>query len=311
MDFQSINDHLHEALSRVNEFEHGDWVLRCVEFHLGKRAFQAGDKYPWHVHNELQIEWPVSGCFQFTCKGTKPVMLRLGSAYAIPPETSHRWSCISGGLMFGITLTVRTRLNASFHSKPARISPSLFTNPQLKSYAKMLMAEFDSNLVSNLSDRLVCWIYLVVTSALAQCLPTHPAAGSQPELKRSQRIVGKLMRYIDANMASPLSLDRFSKQVDLSPRHINRLFVEVTGSSAHNYVMQRRLEVARDKLTLVETSSVKEICYTTGFTSPAHFSSSFKKKFGISPSAFRANSGANILPTNTLDQARKELPTRS
>jgi AraC-like DNA-binding protein len=134
-------------------------------------------------------------------------------------------------------------------------------------------------------------MYLIITKILGDFtapLPGGPAVESttEPSLRR-ERVVSKIIRYIDANIEGDLAMERIESVAVLSARQIHRLFKEVTGESCHDYIMDRRLEIARSKLQTDPTLSIKEVAYASGFASAAHFSAKFKIHFGVTPSEYR------------------------
>lgn len=88
------------------------------------------------------------------------------------------------------------------------------------------------------------------------------------------------------HLADPLTLDQLANLANVSPRQLNRLFQEKLDKSTMNFYRDIRLEKSRNLLTH-STISITEIALTTGFSSSAHFSSSFTKKFGRAPSLMR------------------------
>jgi AraC-like DNA-binding protein len=76
------------------------------------------------------------------------------------------------------------------------------------------------------------------------------------------------------------------KMTGYHENHINRLMVRHTGSSLHSYLQSYRIERAID---LLEGTAlpINEICSLVGFQDFTHFSKTFKKKTGYTPSGFR------------------------
>lgn len=89
------------------------------------------------------------------------------------------------------------------------------------------------------------------------------------------------------HLADPLTLDQLANLANVSPRQLNRLFQEKLDKSTMNFYRDIRLEKAQNLLAH-STISITEIALTTGFSSSAHFSSSFTKKFGQAPSLMRS-----------------------
>lgn len=290
---QDIDDTLHEALAYLGDFTHGPWCMRCVEFHLGKSPFSLGESFGWHLHKELQIEIPLSGEFKFSVRKSKTFTIRPGNAMILPPDALHRWECTRPGTMLGILLTAAPDANSIVRPLATSIKPAAEKPPFLPRLLETFQDEFRFTINSRefLLKRLASWMYLIVTQIMDSCLQPPSLSDDKEKVplhaSRRQRVVSKMIRYIDANIGGDLSMGNFEKAIGLGSRQIHRLFSEVTGLSCHRYIMNRRLEVARAKLLGNPNASIKGVAYACGFASPAHFSTKFKSAFGISPNEVR------------------------
>ena len=94
--------------------------------------------------------------------------------------------------------------------------------------------------------------------------------------------------FIHDNFTEAISLGRIADHANMSPFHFNRIFKLIKGISPYQYLSQCRLQYSA--LLLRDSSlSVSEICFSTGFSSPEHYATIFRKSFGISPSSYRKN----------------------
>lgn len=87
--------------------------------------------------------------------------------------------------------------------------------------------------------------------------------------------------WIDAHLADPtLSAERVADAIGVSPRHLSRVFA-AQGTSVPQFILGRRLDAARATLQgpAARTESVSEVARRWGFTSPAHFSTAFRRRF--------------------------------
>ena len=94
--------------------------------------------------------------------------------------------------------------------------------------------------------------------------------------------------YILENPDKPLSLDDLSRRANLSPYHFARTFKRQVGVSPHDYLIHARLNLAKFYL-LSTNDSVKQIAYNCGFSSEGGFCTTFRKRLGVTPTAFRSN----------------------
>jgi AraC-like DNA-binding protein len=91
----------------------------------------------------------------------------------------------------------------------------------------------------------------------------------------------------DAHYAEPLEVDDLARAAGLSKAHFSREFRRTFGESPYVYLMTRRLERAAALLHTTDYS-VAEICLEVGLQGVGSFTTSFKRMFGMTPTAYRA-----------------------
>lgn len=128
--------------------------------------------------------------------------------------------------------------------------------------------------------------HLVGQYAADQWRPIESRAAGCLDGPRLQRVID----LIEHRIADDLSLDDLAAQACLSPYHFARLFRQATGLTPHRYVTERRIQLAKEKLSLGRMS-LAEIALETGFGSQANFSRVFRKATGCSPGEFKRSRG--------------------
>jgi AraC-like DNA-binding protein len=93
-------------------------------------------------------------------------------------------------------------------------------------------------------------------------------------------------RFIDEAYDQPLYLAEISKQACLSRYHFLRLFRDTFETTPHQYLIQRRIEKAKELLR-APTPSVTDVCFEVGFQSLGSFSSLFRRCVGHAPISYR------------------------
>ncbi|HEX6224116.1 MAG TPA: AraC family transcriptional regulator [Chryseolinea sp.] len=112
------------------------------------------------------------------------------------------------------------------------------------------------------------------------------AVGLESENKRHQEAVENAKEYLHANFQRCISLTELSRHCGVSLFYLSRLFKRYTDYSPHQYLLNVRLK--HGELLLKETSSsIADITYASGFTSPEYFSTLFKQKYHASPTSYR------------------------
>jgi AraC family transcriptional regulator len=106
----------------------------------------------------------------------------------------------------------------------------------------------------------------------------------------ARRIVDAV-RYINANFASPCTLDVLASVASMSRFRFARRFRAVTGETANQYVLNRRLSAAAARLAATR-APVLEIAYDVGFNDLSYFYARFKAAFGCAPGVWRRRQAA-------------------
>jgi AraC family transcriptional regulator len=96
----------------------------------------------------------------------------------------------------------------------------------------------------------------------------------------------RLEDFVRANLSKSICLEKLSDIAGLSKRHFLRAFQESVGASPYKYVLALRIEEAKQRLSR-SANSITEIALATGFGHAQHFSTSFRKATGETPSSFR------------------------
>ncbi|WJF92126.1 GlxA family transcriptional regulator [Paraburkholderia bonniea] len=99
----------------------------------------------------------------------------------------------------------------------------------------------------------------------------------------------EVVRLMEANIDEPLSLEELARLVQLSQRHLQRMFKLYLGVSPTHYYLALRLRRARDLLRTTGTS-IADVTAACGFHSACHFSKAYRTQFGHAPSTERRQS---------------------
>ena len=93
-----------------------------------------------------------------------------------------------------------------------------------------------------------------------------------------------VLNYINSNLENDLSIDTIASEFFISKYYLMRKFKNQIGSSIHNYVVQKRLILARSLIS--EGLSMSSVCSRCGFNDYSSFVRAFKKVYGVSPSNY-------------------------
>lgn len=90
--------------------------------------------------------------------------------------------------------------------------------------------------------------------------------------------------YLLQQYAHPLTLTGVARTAGLNEFRLKQGFKELFNTSVIDFLINHRLEKARE-LLLNTDKSISEVAYETGYSSAGYFSKAFRKKFGVSPGA--------------------------
>ncbi len=103
----------------------------------------------------------------------------------------------------------------------------------------------------------------------------------------------KVTHFIDDNLAKDLSLATFGQHFYLNPNYLDRNFKNYMGLTLHQYVTERRLELA--KRLLKSGKNVTETCSECGFGNYSNFIRLFTHQVGISPGKYKKQIGVRSI----------------
>jgi AraC-like DNA-binding protein len=104
----------------------------------------------------------------------------------------------------------------------------------------------------------------------------------------SRQIAQRMLEYIQEHYVRPMQLNDLAAALKMNASYLCSLFSNETGVTFHHYLEELRLARARELLR-DPTMRVCETACAVGYSSPNHFRSVFKTRFGMSPSAWREN----------------------
>ena len=109
----------------------------------------------------------------------------------------------------------------------------------------------------------------------------------QPEVKgNDELLMERIMKVVNKNLSnSDFNVDMLTQEVGISRAQLHRKMKELTGISTSEFIRNIRLEQAA-RLLKEQKINVTQVAYTVGFSNLAHFSTIFRKHFGVAPSEY-------------------------
>ena len=104
-------------------------------------------------------------------------------------------------------------------------------------------------------------------------------------------LMERIMKSVNRNLSnSDFNVDMLTQEVGISRAQLHRKMKELTGISTSEFIRNIRLEQAA-RLLREQKVNVTQVAYTVGFSNLAHFSTIFRKHFGIAPSEYAEQEG--------------------
>jgi AraC family transcriptional regulator len=127
-----------------------------------------------------------------------------------------------------------------------------------------------------------------LTDILTAILTTEDpeGKGKGKEQADSGDLIDEAVAYMNEHFAEKITVKGLAEEVALSQYHFIRLFKKRMGLTPYQYLVSLRLNAAKFLLR-TSKASVKEICFSTGFSGESTFCSTFKKNIGVSPEQYR------------------------
>ncbi|QIB36111.1 GlxA family transcriptional regulator [Ancylobacter pratisalsi] len=118
-----------------------------------------------------------------------------------------------------------------------------------------------------------------------------PQARARPRPALPDPTLARAVKLMEGTIEQPPSIAAIARRLDVSPRHLERLFQRHLGTGPAAYQLGLRLERARELLRL-SPLPITDVGLACGFQSAAHFSTAYARRFGRPPSRERTGAGA-------------------
>ncbi|SIO35366.1 AraC-type DNA-binding protein [Singulisphaera sp. GP187] len=138
-------------------------------------------------------------------------------------------------------------------------------------------------------SRVKRWNVGLAASAWEILAAVLSAAQRQEVGSRAHDLVRRAKLILEEQREGLPVIAEVAAALGLSPSHLQHLFKQQTGQSPYQYHLQLKIQRAAEMLRGSDLP-VKQIAQILQFRSVYHFSTLFKKKTGLSPSGWRADS---------------------
>ncbi len=121
---------------------------------------------------------------------------------------------------------------------------------------------------------------------LLRTMPNNCPISEERKCLYHRKGINQAIEFIHENFNREFSLDDIARIANLSPYHFSRVFKAEVGKAPFEYLLDIKIEKAKEYLRSRNTS-VTEVCFASGFNDLSHFTRTFSKRVGVTPSTFR------------------------
>jgi AraC-like DNA-binding protein len=275
------------------------------------KATYQSQSFTRHTHDTYTFGVVLAGGGTFWCRGAQHFASK-GSVVAIPPGEVHTGSVWPGAAVLSyvavylpVGLAVRHSESAGLAgAKPPEFGSLVFHDAAVRrgfealskalgpgnwsSHGNVRASANDLEILDEgaAEEALCSAVTELIRGHAERYAPSEPSWAGRRFAKRS-RVVGVVREVIEdcyAN-ANETSLQMLADRAGVTPFRVIRAFRQATGLSPHHYLIQVRVERARQLLAEGTVPSITAL--ETGFADQSHLTYHFKKYLGITPANYQ------------------------
>ena len=264
---------------------------------LSARYSEGKTRFPKHYHDAHQILYVSSGSVSVSF-GNRTVTVEEGTLVIFHRFDEHSLQVLSEDYCrYSILVSPRevnegqeeAFLFSVFFSRADHAPQTVFLVEQRVYFEELFAAMAEEyrhkeELYEKKLD-LLFWQFLIALYRMRGDLFLHDRG-------KNMQIVQSIRNTIEERYGERITLAELSSVYHVSISHLTHAFKKATGYAPIEYLMECRLSAAKQMLSTNEMS-ISEIVDLCGFSDESNFARTFKKKIGISPSAFRKKYRSN------------------
>lgn len=281
-----------DCLYKSPSFAVTSWNCRCGRSGLSDEKVQL----------EYVISFVHDGVFVLHSEGRSEVIDRTTAVLfnpATPFRSSHPYGCSDHGSAVVVRREVLLDVMKHYDPTAQERPEALFRNPLGWDLSKAFLRH--RLIVRGLSqggapdplslDATLLEILGAVAKSSSPAKTRHAAAGESSRARR--RYAHDAQLILQQRFREHFRLEDVARELYVSTFHLCRLFKEETGIPMHRYVNRLRLRESLEQLT--DGASLTELALSLGFAGHSHFTTAFRKEFGVPPSEVRRQASTTLL----------------
>ena len=265
---------------------------RLANIYVGSEVREAGYVMPEpHCHSDFELFYVESGSCRFFIENNMYDIFS-GDFMLIPPEVFHYTRYLSGSCKRTVVHFFREDVDESIIKllpwgenflNTMRIiqTPEAYREQINLHFSRMLSEKKIADERSAPMLKALFQELLLLCSRECRFLHDLPA-----NIHTTDRQIVQAAQFIRNHYMEHIGAEDIAAAAGYSPNYLSKKFRKSVGVGIHEYLVFIRLQCAA--LELVTTDdSVTEIAFRCGFSDSNYFKDAFKKKYGLTPRAYR------------------------
>ncbi len=250
-------------------------AVSVAGFHFTEKSYEPGTFIPRHAHELAHYCFVLGGSYSEKL-GASLSERKSAALIYYPAATPHSETHHTRGRHFLIELEP-WRIDEIRECGFALTAPNSESSASSAYLAAKLYREFHR--MEELSILALEGITLELIAETMRHRTRYPAAQRPPWLNRVEEL-------LKDEYSRPQNLARLAQDAGIHPVHLVRAFRKFQHCTIGEYIRRLRVCHARERI-LASNDSLVEIALSCGFADHSHFSRSFKRVTGMTPSEFR------------------------
>ena len=254
-------------------------------FHMTYNTSHKDMTFNFHAHDHYEVYYFCSGQIQYYIEDQSYNMV-AGDVLVIPPGRMHRVVTVDEAVPY--SRIVMDLSEAYCKRLMARVSDHFV----FRGVPTYLFASPDGN--REILERMLSFLDMEAGEAgvlerdatvtlllleLDRCFKNAPTAVGE------EHSLAQVIRYIDANFTRSITLEEMAERFFISKYHLLRRFKKLTNSTVHQYILTKRILLARALLR--QGMNPADVATECGFQTYSGFYQAFLSQTGQKPSSFQ------------------------
>ncbi len=264
------------------------------DLELTSREFPAPVMLSYYIKGRVRGRWPASGLDIESSPGMHGVAFspEPGFTFRLPQDMRHEIFEVNisrdhlGELAGRYPEIFDGALARALKDDPfAALSRSAAISREVMGIAARILASEDHGPARRAFIE-ACVVELLALEAGALRGDAPPVSAGSALSSRAVERMEQARSELSARLKEPPTLPELAHLVGTNEFTLKRDFKAAFGSTVFGALFDRRMEIAR-RMLLETDAGVEEIAEETGYSSAAHFTSAFKRKYGFPPTGLR------------------------